>query len=105
MYQLSLFGAATEKLMKATIDGDLQEGVQFVGQSQGVIRDIPSVQELLDRVIGEAVKTHKRIGDDHVVDIHNDEEICGDDSIPQDVFVEHTKTQQHQAMNVATVER
>ena len=33
MYQLSLFGAATEKLMKATIDGDLNTGVQFIGNS------------------------------------------------------------------------
>ncbi len=32
MYQLSLFGAATEKLMQATIDGDLRQGVQFVGE-------------------------------------------------------------------------
>jgi enoyl-[acyl-carrier protein] reductase II len=54
MYQLSLFGAATEKLMKATIEGDLKGGVQFVGQSMGLINDIPRVQELVDRVIQEA---------------------------------------------------
>ena len=66
MYQLSLFGSATEKLMKATIDGDLHEGVQFVGQSNGVIDDIPIVQELLNRVVEEAVETHRRIGEQHI---------------------------------------
>ena len=54
MYQLSLFGAATEKLMQATIDGDLDKGVQFVGQSMGLIEDIPTVQQLVDRVVLEA---------------------------------------------------
>ena len=66
MYQLSLFGSATEKLMKATIDGDLNEGVQFVGQSNGVIDDIPIVQDLLNRVVEEAVETHRRIGKQHI---------------------------------------
>ena len=54
MYQLSLFGAATTKLMAATIDGDLKQGVQFVGQTQGLINDVPSVQALVDRIVLEA---------------------------------------------------
>ena len=54
MYQLSLFGAATKQLVAATVDGDLENGVQFIGQSQGLIHDIPRVQELVDRVIIEA---------------------------------------------------
>jgi enoyl-[acyl-carrier protein] reductase II len=61
MYQLSLFGAATEKLMKATIEGDLQGGVQFVGQSQGLIGDIPTVQELLDRCVDEAMQANRKV--------------------------------------------
>lgn len=61
MYMLSLFGAATEKLMKATIDGDLKNGVQFIGQSQGLINDIPSVHELIDRCIQEATVAHHKI--------------------------------------------
>ena len=32
MYSLSLFGAATKKLMAASVDGDLEAGVQFVGK-------------------------------------------------------------------------
>jgi enoyl-[acyl-carrier protein] reductase II len=62
MYQLSLFGAATQKLIAATVDGDLDRGVQFVGQSQGLINDIPSVQELVDRCIKEAHEGHARVG-------------------------------------------
>jgi enoyl-[acyl-carrier protein] reductase II len=58
MYQLALFGAATEKLMKATIDGDTTEGIQFVGQSQGLIGDIPSVEDCLERCVSEAVDVH-----------------------------------------------
>ena len=58
MYQLALFGAATEKLMKATIDGDTTEGIQFVGQSQGLIGDIPYVEDCLERCVSEAVDVH-----------------------------------------------
>lgn len=62
MYQLALFGAATEKLMKATIDGDLEHGVQFIGQSQGLINDIPTVEELVQRIVLEAVQQHEMVG-------------------------------------------
>jgi enoyl-[acyl-carrier protein] reductase II len=41
MYIVAQFGAATESLMKATIDGNFEEGVQFIGQSQGLIDYIP----------------------------------------------------------------
>ena len=51
---LSLFGAATEKLEAATIKGDLDNGVQFIGQSQGVINDIESVEKIASRVMTEA---------------------------------------------------
>jgi len=63
MYMLSLFGAATTKLVAATVHGDLDKGVQFVGQSQGLINDVPSVQELVDRCISEALTTHAAVGD------------------------------------------
>ncbi|WP_277750225.1 nitronate monooxygenase [Pseudoalteromonas sp. PS5] len=61
---LSLFGAATEKLEAATIHGDLEHGVQFIGQSQGLIREIESVQILMDKIMLEAaqvgLETHQR---------------------------------------------
>lgn len=62
MYQLSLFGAATKKLMTATIDGNLRDGVQFVGQSQGLIHDIPTVDQLVQRCVHEAQSRHADVG-------------------------------------------
>jgi NADH:quinone reductase (non-electrogenic) len=34
--------------------GDLSKGIFWAGMVQGLIHDIPSVQELIDRIIGEA---------------------------------------------------
>ena len=60
MYTVAQFGAATESLMKATIDGNFEEGVQFIGQSQGLIDDIPTVEELTQRIIRDAIDVHSR---------------------------------------------
>ena len=57
IYMVAQFGAATESLMKATVDGNYDEGVQFIGQSQGLIGDIPAVDELVQRIILEAIET------------------------------------------------
>ena len=54
MYTIAQFGAATESLMKATVDGDDKNGVQFIGQSQGLIEDIPTVDDLVQRIMQEA---------------------------------------------------
>ncbi len=51
---LSLFGAATKKIQAATVDGDLQTGVQFIGQTQGLIDDQPSVQTIIERTVEQA---------------------------------------------------
>jgi enoyl-[acyl-carrier protein] reductase II len=67
IFQLAQFGAATEKLMKATIEGDLKNGIQFVGQSQGLIEDIPSVEELVQRCIKEAIEQHSFIEKNYFV--------------------------------------
>ena len=55
MYTIAQFGAATESIMNATVDGNHKEGVQFIGQSQGLIGDIPHVDELVQRIIYEAM--------------------------------------------------
>lgn len=57
MYIIAQFGAATESIMKATVDGNHKEGVQFIGQSQGLITDIPAVDELVQRIISEATRS------------------------------------------------
>ncbi|KAL7537370.1 hypothetical protein ACHAXR_007774 [Thalassiosira sp. AJA248-18] len=60
MYIIAQFGAATESIMKATVDGNNEEGVQFIGQSQGLIGDIPTVDELVQRIISEAMEVSSR---------------------------------------------
>jgi enoyl-[acyl-carrier protein] reductase II len=54
MYMVAQFGAATKVLTRATIDGDMKEGVQFAGQSVGLVSDVPTVEDLVHRVIYEA---------------------------------------------------
>mmetsp|Transcript_8218 Transcript_8218/g.18435 ORF Transcript_8218/g.18435 Transcript_8218/m.18435 type:complete len:360 (+) Transcript_8218:92-1171(+) len=60
MYIIAQFGAATESIMRATVDGNHKEGVQFIGQSQGLIGDIPAVDELVQRIIYEAIIASSR---------------------------------------------
>ena len=57
IYAVSAFGAATKDIMAATVDGDLQKGVQFIGQSAGLIHDIPSVNDLMQRIVAETRAT------------------------------------------------
>eukprot|EP00558_Chaetoceros_sp_UNC1202_P002584 CAMPEP_0197242908 /NCGR_PEP_ID=MMETSP1429-20130617/8516_1 /TAXON_ID=49237 /ORGANISM="Chaetoceros sp., Strain UNC1202" /LENGTH=371 /DNA_ID=CAMNT_0042703027 /DNA_START=85 /DNA_END=1200 /DNA_ORIENTATION=+ len=55
MYPVAQLGSATEAIQAATVHGDLNEhGVQFVGQCQGMIHDIPTVDNLVQRVVHEA---------------------------------------------------
>jgi enoyl-[acyl-carrier protein] reductase II len=54
MFMIAQFGAASERLMAATVDGNLEHGVQFIGQSQGLIHDRPTVEELIQRMVREA---------------------------------------------------
>lgn len=57
MFVVAQFGAATDAIMAATVDGDVQgNGVQFIGQCQGMIHDIPAVNTLVQRIIHEAVE-------------------------------------------------
>jgi enoyl-[acyl-carrier protein] reductase II len=54
IYMIAQFGAASQRLMTATMDGDLQNGIQFIGQCQGLIYDNPKVDVLIQRIIQEA---------------------------------------------------
>ena len=58
MYQLALFGGATSRIMAATVDGDLEYGVQFVGQSQGQIESVLTVDEVVRLTLEEAAASH-----------------------------------------------
>lgn len=56
---LAYFGAATIKLRAATEDGDVQRGMQFIGQTQGLINDIPSVESIVQTLIADAHRVHE----------------------------------------------
>lgn len=50
---LALLGAAIPTCEKATLDGDLENGVQFIGQSQGLVEDIRPAADILRDVLAE----------------------------------------------------
>jgi enoyl-[acyl-carrier protein] reductase II len=52
--KLAYFGAATRQIRGAILDGDHKKGVQLIGQVQGLVQDIPTVAELVERVMNEA---------------------------------------------------
>jgi enoyl-[acyl-carrier protein] reductase II len=52
--KVAYFGAATLAMRKAIFDADHDEGVQLIGQSQGLIHDVASVDDIIQRVLAEA---------------------------------------------------
>jgi NAD(P)H-dependent flavin oxidoreductase YrpB (nitropropane dioxygenase family) len=61
--QLAL-AANTPMLLRAgLVEGRLDAGVLSSGQVTGVIHDLPTVAELISRIMGEAEQTLKRLGD------------------------------------------
>lgn len=58
---LACFGAATPRLKAATEQGDLKTGMQFIGQSQGLIHDIPTAHILVERIIDEARQQSRQV--------------------------------------------
>ena len=57
---LAYFGAAVPRLKAATVDGDYKKGVQFIGQTQGLINDQPSVQQIFDKIRQDAEQVHDK---------------------------------------------
>lgn len=60
---LTYFGAAVPRLRAATEAGDLEYGMQFIGQSQGLIQDVPTVQAVFERILSEVRQAHQRTGE------------------------------------------
>lgn len=50
---VTFYGAAVLQIKKATIDGNHTQGVQLIGQVQGLVQDVPTVEELTQRVMRE----------------------------------------------------
>jgi enoyl-[acyl-carrier protein] reductase II len=56
---LAYLGAVVQRLKATIVDGDYEKGVQFIGQTQGLINDQPSVQQIFDTIRHDAQAVHK----------------------------------------------
>ncbi len=58
----ALLAANTPMLLKsAMVDGDPDRGIMAAGQVAGVLDDVPTCEELIGRIMGEAEETLKRL--------------------------------------------
>lgn len=62
MIQLAHMATAFRKIQAATETGDLERGVHLTGQVQGLIHDIPTVAEVIERTMEEARQACARLG-------------------------------------------
>jgi len=53
--------AGAVRSMKGIYEGDTEKGMLYAGQNVGGIHDIPTVQELLDRMVAEAEQTIEKL--------------------------------------------
>lgn len=56
---LAYFGASVPMIQAATVDGNLQHGVQFIGQTQGLIDDVAPVKTIIERTVNDARALHQ----------------------------------------------
>ena len=60
------FAVGSRLFRKATMEGDVKEGILMLGQAVGLIHDIPTVAQVLERTVTEAEgiieKMHAKIG-------------------------------------------
>lgn len=57
---LAYFGASVPQIKAATVEGNLLKGVQFIGQSQGLIQDVATVEDIVTRTMAEADEVFAR---------------------------------------------
>lgn len=60
--QLAFMANGFKAIRLATEEGDLEKGVLPVGQAMGMIRDEPTVAEVIDRIVAEARQVGKKVG-------------------------------------------
>ena len=53
--------AGAVRAMKGIYEGDTEEGMLYAGQNIGGIKDVPTIQELLDRMVAEAEQTIEKL--------------------------------------------
>ena len=61
MIKLAHMATAFKKIQQAT-EGDLKKGVHLTGQVQGLIDDIPTVAEVIERTMKEAKEIYNKMG-------------------------------------------
>jgi len=61
MTTLAHMATAFDKIKAATADGDFKKGVGLVGQCTGIIHDIPTCKEVIDRTVKEAKAVSKNL--------------------------------------------
>lgn len=59
--KVAYFGAATLAMRKAIHEGNHDEGVQLIGQSQGLVHDVLPVAEIVARVMREAAEVRAHL--------------------------------------------
>ena len=59
--KVAYFGAATLAMRKAIHEANHVDGVQLIGQSQGLIHDVPTVAEIVERVMQQAREVSARV--------------------------------------------
>lgn len=59
--QLAYMANAFKAISLATEDGDIKRGVLTVGQSTGLVHDIPTVAEVIERVVKEAKEVQAKV--------------------------------------------
>jgi enoyl-[acyl-carrier protein] reductase II len=60
--KVAYFGAATLAMRKAIHEANHDDGVQLIGQSQGLVHEVLSVAEIMARVMAEAEAVLTRLG-------------------------------------------
>jgi enoyl-[acyl-carrier protein] reductase II len=60
---LSHFGAAMPYVEAATLEGDVERGVQFIGQAQGLVEDVASAADVVTGTVREANEVLGRLSD------------------------------------------
>jgi len=63
MVMMAYLANAFKMLSNATEKGDTQQGVLPLGQAAGLIHDVPTVAERLERIVAEAVALRERLED------------------------------------------
>ncbi len=59
--KVAYFGAATLAMRKAMHEGDHEDGVQLIGQSQGLVHDVAPVADIVERVMAQAREVAGRL--------------------------------------------